>query len=275
MRFDEFLKEREFLLGVTPKTLIYYHCAFNSWKKYATDGTAVTWIKGMKEAGIKAVSINTYICAMNAYWKWAGEYNPVTKQGKRLAYLKEEQNILKAPSAATVQAILRLKGKSMSQQRVLTLVALLCDTGLRIEEAVMLQRSKVDFQGLTVTVRGKGDKERMVPISHELRKILYRFCAKREEQPLVFTTASGGRLTQRNVLRDLYTVQRQLGLPQFGFHGFRHFFAVSYLRNGGNLFYLSRILGHCSIKTTELYLRSLGVEDLGRVHNQLSPLARR
>ncbi|MCU1234053.1 MAG: hypothetical protein JWP63_2020 [Candidatus Solibacter sp.] len=55
----------------------------------------------MKGAGLKAVSINTYICAMNAYWVWSGEYNLATKQGKRLAYLKEEQNILKAPSAAT------------------------------------------------------------------------------------------------------------------------------------------------------------------------------
>jgi integrase/recombinase XerD len=273
MRFDEFLKEREYLLGVSQKTLIYYQCAFNSWKKYATDETPVTWIKGMKDAGLKPVSINTYICAMNAYWMWSGEYNRATKQGKRLAYLKEEQNILKAPTAATVHAILRHKPKSMTGRRVLALVALLCDTGLRIEEAVTLERSKLNFDAMTVTVRGKGNKERVVPMSQELRKILYRYTAKHEGH-IVFSTASGGRLTQRNALRDLYVIQRQLGLPQFGFHGFRHFFAVSYLRNGGNLFYLSRILGHTSIRTTELYLKSLGVEDLGAVHNSLSPLAR-
>jgi integrase/recombinase XerD len=52
----------------------------------------------------------------------------------------------------------------------------------------------------------------------------------------------------------------------------RHTFAVSYLRNGGNLFYLSRILGHTRVTTTEKYLQSLGVEDLLAVHDKLSLL---
>jgi site-specific recombinase XerD len=51
--------------------------------------------------------------------------------------------------------------------------------------------------------------------------------------------------------------------------------AVSYLRAGGNLFYLSKILGHTSVKTTERYLQSLGVEDLQKVHNGLSILSAR
>ena len=58
------------------------------------------------------------------------------------------------------------------------------------------------------------------------------------------------------------------------FHTFRHTFAVSYLRAGGNLFYLSRILGHSSVTTTEKYLQSLGVEDLQAVHDRLSLLTR-
>jgi hypothetical protein len=73
MHFDEFLKERQYLLGVSPKTLIYYRYAFNPWKKHASDGTTITWIAGMKGAGISNISINTYICAMNAYWKWAAK----------------------------------------------------------------------------------------------------------------------------------------------------------------------------------------------------------
>jgi site-specific recombinase XerD len=158
---------------------------------------------------------------------------------------------------------------------MLALAALLCDTGLRIEEAITLERAKLDFEALTITVRGEGNKQRVVPISQELREILYRYTAK-HETCLVFCTSSGYRLTQRNALRDhLYVIQRKLGLPKFGFHGFRHFFAISYLRNGGNLEYLRRILGHSSLSTTQKYLRSLGVEDLGAVHNQFSPLSAR
>jgi site-specific recombinase XerD len=58
-------------------------------------------------------------------------------------------------------------------------------------------------------------------------------------------------------------------------HTLRHTFAVSYLRAGGNLFYLSRILGHTSIETTQRYLKSLGIADLQAVHSKLSLLSRR
>jgi integrase/recombinase XerD len=58
-------------------------------------------------------------------------------------------------------------------------------------------------------------------------------------------------------------------------HTLRHTFSVGYLRNGGNLYYLQRILGHSSITTTERYLRSLGIEDLLKVHDGLSLLSAR
>ena len=55
-------------------------------------------------------------------------------------------------------------------------------------------------------------------------------------------------------------------------HCFRHTFAVNYLRNGGNIYYLSRILGHKSVKTTEIYLRTTDMGDIQKVHSNLSPL---
>lgn len=58
------------------------------------------------------------------------------------------------------------------------------------------------------------------------------------------------------------------------FHTFGHTFAVSYLRAGGNLYYLAHILGHSSVKTTERYLESLGLEDLQAVHDKPSLLTR-
>ena len=57
-------------------------------------------------------------------------------------------------------------------------------------------------------------------------------------------------------------------------HTLRHTFAVSYLRKGGNLYYLQRIMGHTPISTTERYLRSLGIEDLQKVHDGLSLLGK-
>ena len=61
---------------------------------------------------------------------------------------------------------------------------------------------------------------------------------------------------------------------RFSPHTLRHTFAVNYLRRGGNLFYLSKILGHSSVTTTQKYLQSLGIEDLQAAHNKLSLLGR-
>ena len=153
-------------------------------------------------------------------------------------------------------------------------MALLLDTGLRIEEALSLQRDQLDLENLLVKVKGKGEKHRIVPMSFELRKVLYRWLS-RHESSRIFPTVQGRRLTQRKLLRDLKLLGKKLGVNgvRVSFHTFRHTFAVNYLRSGGNLFYLSKILGHSSVTTTERYLQSLGVEDLRAVHDRLSLLS--
>src|SRR5262249_46814964 len=128
---------------------------------------------------------------------------------------------------------------------------------------------------LVLRVKGKGEKHRFVPMSFELRKVLYRWLS-RHEYALVFPTLQGRRLNQRNLLRDLKVLGNKLGVTgvRVSFHTFRHTFAVNYLRAGGNIYYLSKILGHSSVTTTEVYLRSLGVEDLRAVHDRLSLLSK-
>jgi len=173
-----------------------------------------------------------------------------------------------------VDAFLQWKPRTFSGYRLHTLVALPLDSGVRIEEALGLRREQVDLENLLVTVKGKGQKHRVVPISFELRKVLYRWLT-RNEYDLVFPTRQDGKQIQRNILSDLKGLGRKLTLTgvRVSFHTFRYTFAVNYLRAGGNLFYLSKILGHSSVKTTEQYLQSPQVEDLQSVHNKLSLLS--
>jgi integrase/recombinase XerD len=149
------------------------------------------------------------------------------------------------------------------------------DTGLRVNELLCLTRQDVDLENLVLRVKGKGNKHRLVPMSIELRKLLYRHLAV-QKHAIVFCTRDGCKVTQRNLLRDFKVGCEKLGIVgvRCSFHTLRHTFAVSYLRAGGNLFYLARILGHTSVKTTEKYLQSLGVEDLQEVHDRLTPLSR-
>ena len=90
----------------------------------------------------------------------------------------------------------------------------------------------------------------------------------------MFGTRNKTQVTVRNFERELKAVGAKLGITgvRFSPHTLRHTFAVSYLRNGGNLFYLSKILGHASVTITQRYLQSLQVTDFQAVHDRLSPL---
>ena len=222
----------------------------------------------LRQRGVSASSVNTWCRCINAYLKW-------NNAGFKLPRLKEEQKILATFSPDQVKRIIHWKpvGRNLTRAHAACLVIL--DSGLRISECLGLSRMDLDFDNLIIRVKGKGNKHRLVPMSIELKKVLFRYCGK-HNHALVFSTRNGTRITTRNFQRDMKLMCQRLGIGgvRCSPHTLRHSFAVGYLRAGGNLFYLCKILGHTSVKTTERYLQSLGIEDLQAVHNGLSLLAR-
>ena len=81
-----------------------------------------------------------------------------------------------------IQVLLGVKPKRFDQFRLHALVCLVLDTGLRVQEALTLRRSDVEFENLIATVFGSGRKERRVPFSFELRMVLFRWDRKRVGQ---------------------------------------------------------------------------------------------
>jgi integrase/recombinase XerD len=123
-------------------------------------------------------------------------------------------------------------------------------------------------------VLGKGNKERLVPVSLACRKHLWHQLRAVAPNGWIFATRSGARLSYRNAHRDLTLLCRAAGVQhrQTNPHAFRHCFAVTYIRRGGDIYRLSRLLGHASISTTQIYLRSMGIEHLREAHDSFSPL---
>lgn len=223
--------------------------------------------------GVSPISVNTYLRGFKAYIRWMHEEGKL-EQVFKVQFLKTEQKVLATFSSEQVKRLINWKpvGRNKTRVRIMALTAL--DTGVRVNELLCLTRKDVNLDALTLLVHGKGNKERLVPMSIELRKVLYRHLAGHQHE-LVFCTKQGGQLTQRNVLRDFKVVCESVGISgvRCSMHTLRHSFAVGYLRAGGNLFYLSKILGHTSVKTTEKYLQSLGIEDFKVEHSRLSLLA--
>lgn len=154
-----------------------------------------------------------------------------------------------------VTAIQSFRPKSFNQTRAHTIALCMLDCGLRIDEALSLTPDRIDTHSEILKILGKGKKKRIVPMSSMFRLILYRYTQKTAPDfPFVFGTSKGTKMSQRNALRDIKVVLRKAGVRELSWHCFRHTFATGFLRRGGGIHKLQRLLGHEDLKTTEVYL---------------------
>jgi len=220
-----------------------------------------------------------YIRTINSFLSWLKDEGHTAEQ-LRIKLLPCPKNAPEPFSDQDIRRILSFRPSGFTEFRLWTLIQVLVDTGIRIEEALTCRRTDVDLDNLLLTVMGKGRKVRKVPFSVDVRKTLFRYQQLLTKRALrgeyLFCTSSGARLSYRNTHRDILTLCKRLGIagPRISPHTFRHYFAVSYIKNGGDLYSLSRILGHNAVSTTAIYLRSMNVEEVARLHSQFSPLAR-
>lgn len=268
--FLEFIRERQYLHNVSATTTEWYRCSFKWLRTEApTEEELKDAVIRMREKGLKPTGCNSAIRAINAYLKWSGSPH-------RVRYLKEEQRVLPTFRLADIKTMISYKPKKFYERRLHLIVLVLLDTGCRIDEVLSLRVSDCDLDNLLFTVNGKGRKQRKVPFSFELRKILSRFL-RDFPSTLVFATrknGGGGKLGRRVVLRDVKLLCRRLGVtpPERTLHACRHTFAVHYLRRGGSVFHLQKVLGHSSLEMTRRYANLL-TEDLQAVHQKISLLS--
>ena len=248
---------------------------FNSilrFSKSVLNELVIAW----RENGQKPVSVNTYLTFLNAFLRWLHEEEHI-KDLLIVKKLRVEQNVYKVFTITHMKIIVNHKPKNFYERRMQTALLLLLDTGLKIDECLLLKLPDVLLDQLYVIVMGKGGKERIVPFSNPLRRTLHLYLKERKQPgDYVFATGTGGRVSQRNFLRDMKTFCSKLGIEgiRISPHTLRHSFAIYYLGNGGDLFTLSKILGHTSISTTQIYLRSISVDQIRESHARLSPLSR-
>ena len=242
----EFIEERKYLLNVSPKTIIFYQCSFKAFEGALEFEAAKRRVVQLRQRGVKSVSVNTDLTCINAYWKWNG-------LNWRLSPLKEEQKILQTLSDNHIKALLGFRPVGVNLKRAHLIALTILDTGLRASEVLGLTFKDCDLDNLTFKVKGKGNKHRLVPFSAELQKALWRmFRSAEENRNYIFATKNNTIVSIRNIERDFKILAKRVGITDVRFspHTLRHTFAVSYLRNGGNLEYLRRILGHSNLSTT-------------------------
>lgn len=154
------------------------------------------------------------------------------------------------------------------------IIITLVDTGLRASELCNLEiRDYISQQGRLMVRGGKGDKDRVVFLGQHGRRVLWRYLAERpgaRQTDPIFATRTGTRIERNNLRKCIQRIADRAGISHITVHRFRHTFAVTFLRNGGNVLELQELLGHEKLDTIRIYAR-LAEIDLAAAQRRASP----
>ncbi len=282
--YARFTLEKQYLNNVSPTTVASYRWAWKAFENSLkgkhpsalTKETIIARIAELRSRNLSAVTINTYLRSLNTFFRWlhAEGHSPTLLV---IPKLREQQKVLETFDDTQIKRMIHFTPKSRAERRIHLLTCLLLDTGARIDEALSINRiDDVDLDNLLLKIHGKGRKDRVVPFSLNLRKSLFRLMASSKPAygDLLFFSGQGQKLNQRNALRAFKGMCKRLRITgvRCSFHTLRHTFATKYLRNGGDVLRLQRILGHENLEMTRRYV-NLQTADLQAVHHRFSPLA--
>jgi integrase/recombinase XerC len=175
-------------------------------------------------------------------------------------------------------------GERLSDLRDRAILETLYSTGTRVSELVGMSREDINFNDGIVRVKGKGRKERLLPIGavaleaiKEYQAALHRSALNTQHSALnemaVFRNSRGGRLTARSVERLVATYSSRLSAGRISPHALRHSFATHLLDEGADLRVIQELLGHASLDTTQKYTH-LAMDQLLKVYDQAHPRAK-
>jgi integrase/recombinase XerD len=133
-----------------------------------------SFIVGLRQRGLSPVSCNTWAKALNAFFAWLHAEDHLG-ECLRIQPQRVEKRVLQTLTEEQLRRLVTFKPKTAAQWRAYAVACTLTDTGIRIEEGLGLRQGDLDFDNLLIKVRGKGRKERLVPFSSELRRVLFRW----------------------------------------------------------------------------------------------------
>jgi integrase/recombinase XerD len=258
----------------------------------ASAATVRGFMASLEERGLKASSAARRLSAVRQFHKflYVEGYAPADPTAA-VAAPKRGRVLPKVLSVDQVDGLLQVAHEAVSLEgapaserlkaaRMACLLELLYATGLRVSELVSLPRSAARTRERFLVVRGKGAKERLVPLTEAAREAARAYLALLEAGgqstgPWLFPAESeSGYLTRQAFARDLKTLAAAAGLrpDKVSPHVLRHAFASHLLQNGADLRVVQELLGHSDISTTQIYTHVLD-ERLKSMVRDLHPLS--
>jgi integrase/recombinase XerC len=241
-----------------------------------------SWLASLKDANLNSKSITRKISTLKSFFKYniregniaqSPMVNIVSpKLNKRLPSFVEEKDVKRLFTENDFET----SWKGITEEIILKVFY---NTGMRLSELVNLKESQVNASSNTIKVLGKGNKERVIPVSAELIKGLREYIRLKKkdfEKPdheYLFITEKGRRVYQKYVYR---LVNEQLKnyttIEKKSPHILRHSFATHLMNNGADLNAVKELLGHSSLASTQVYTHNT-IEKLKEVYKKAHPKA--
>jgi site-specific recombinase XerD len=218
---------------------------------------------------LKKNTQNYHLIALRSFLKYLARHDVKTiapekielaKQGSReVSFLdaKDLQRLLEAPGSVDAAPIIQMRDRAILE--------LFFSTGMRVSELANMRRDQLNLEREEFSVRGKGDKIRIVFLSRQARQALKMYLeARKDDSPSLFIRHDRGRgskqddevgpLTPRSIERLVHHYAVAAGIPKkISPHTLRHSFATDLLMNGADIRSVQSLLGHSSITTTQIY----------------------
>lgn len=226
---------------------------------------------------VKMHTLHGYMRALRRFWRWSClEYDITPNPMDRVRLPQRPRPEPKAISLDDLRAIFIACDESPEGLRDRALIAFLCDTGCRAGGALGLTVEDCDLAHLRARVVEKGDRPRVVPFSTFTAYHLIKWFEVRPKGTAVFCSLKKRRglpLSYSGLAKILSRLKEKAGVKgRVNPHSFRHGFAREYVRNGGDLSSLSRLLGHSGIGVTADYYAVFSEPEIAEFHAKYSPI---
>ncbi|MCH5334536.1 MAG: tyrosine-type recombinase/integrase [Alistipes sp.] len=245
------------------------------------------WIISRSSDGLSAASVNREISSLRALWRYMLRCGAVSGDiFLRIGSLKSPRRLPAFVPQTRMEQVLEdvddgLRDDDFRSRRNALIVLLFYACGLRLAELVGLDRDSFSSDMRSLKVRGKGDKERIVPVLERVGREVaaYMECAKRlnicnSGEKALFLTSKGERISRSAAYRAV-----KEGLTRAGVQGkksphvLRHTFATHLLNDGADMREIQELLGHTSLQATQVYTHN-NIEQLKEIYSHAHPRSR-
>ncbi len=235
---------------------------------------------------VKKVTVNRKISSLRAFYRYLLRQGKIKKNPANMVQLPKTEKYM--PTFLSVDEAFELlnanAGKNSPDLRTRAMMELFYSSGLRLSELAALNVMDIDFKQQLVKVRGKGRKERIVPVGKTALQSIREYLDGTGElrknisvdvfvEPL-FLNARGKRITTRSIARSIDDAAEKSGLGRkISPHALRHTFATHLLNAGADLRSIQELLGHKSLSTTQKYT-AVNINRLMEIYDKAHPRAK-